>query len=168
MFSDVESINQRQSHRDCSDPAHIVQKGQNQGPKVQTVHPWWNIGLLDFMKISPYSINSVGGIEITQARLKMSTTRMSEQSMLQRLLKDIFLLWLWWVDFLKDIFFLCPPGYDGLTAGSESGLTPRSHETRLKSALNITFEPPVRAAYKELDARKKSLRLSVKRVRACV
>ena len=106
------------------------------------------------MKISPFSINSVGGIEITQARLKMSTTRMSEQSMLQRLLKDIFLLW--------------PPGYDGLTAGSESGLTPRSHETRLKSALNITFEPAVRTAYKELDARKKSLRLSVKRVRACV
>ena len=103
------------------------------------------------MKISPFSINSVGGIEITQARLNMSTTRMSEQSMQQRLLN----------------IFSCF-GYDGLTAGSESGLTPRSHETRLKSALNITFEPAVRAAYKELDARKKSLRLSVKRVRACV
>ena len=103
------------------------------------------------MKISPFSINSVGGIEITQARLNMSTTRTIDAT-----------------EAPKRYFLALPPGYDGLTAGSESGLTPRSHETRLKSALNITFEPAVRAAYKELDARKKSLRLSVKRVRACV
>ena len=45
------SVQWRGSHKSAAkpsrlaDPAHIVQRGQNQGPKVQTVHPWWNIGI---------------------------------------------------------------------------------------------------------------------------